>query len=71
MTPYQLLRYKRNVLLRESDFRVIPGYPHLTPESRTLWLEYRQALRDLPQNSNPQLDRTGNLVGVTWPIPPQ
>ena len=38
-----IIREKRNKLLKESDFRVVADYPQ-----REAWLAYRQALRDLP-----------------------
>lgn len=42
------LRNKRRYLLNESDKYAIPDWPHPTPEARQAWLDYRQALRDLP-----------------------
>ena len=33
-------------------------------------LEYRQELRDLPENSSPKIDENGVLTGVTWPTEP-
>ena len=33
-------------------------------------LDYRQELRDLPENSSPQLDENSVLTGVTWPTEP-
>ena len=38
------MREKRNQLLKESDFRVLPDYN----KDKELWIEYRQKLRDLP-----------------------
>ena len=38
-----VIREKRNKLLKESDFRVVSDYPQ-----RDKWLAYRQALRDFP-----------------------
>ena len=38
-----VVREKRNKLLQESDFRVVPDYP-----GRDKWVEYRQLLRDFP-----------------------
>ena len=35
------------------------------------WKTYRQALRDLPANSKPNLDDKLNLTGVTWPTKPE
>jgi hypothetical protein len=34
-------------------------------------LDYRQELRDLPENSTPSLDENGELTGVTWPTKPE
>ena len=33
-------------------------------------LDYRQELRDLPENSSPQLNENNVLTGVTWPTEP-
>ena len=38
------MREKRNQLLTETDFRVLPDYD----KDKDLWIEYRQKLRDLP-----------------------
>jgi len=38
-----VIREKRNKLLKESDFRVVADYPQ-----RDKWIVYRQALRDYP-----------------------
>jgi len=46
-----VIREKRNKLLKESDFRVVADYPQ-----REAWLSYRRKLRDLPETwseSNP------------------
>ena len=56
------LRNIRNTRLRASDFTQIADAP-LTAEKKTEWLSYRQALRDLPQN-------TVNPFDVTWPTQP-
>ena len=42
------LRTERNTLLDQSDKYIVADYPHPTPEARQAWLDYRQALRDLP-----------------------
>ena len=42
------LRHKRNALLDQSDKYVTVDFPHTTPEKKQEWLDYRQALRDLP-----------------------
>ena len=38
-----VIREKRNKLLKESDFRVVADYPQ-----RDKWILYRQELRDFP-----------------------
>jgi len=57
------IRNKRNILLRESDVYSLPDYPHPTEEARQAWLDYRQALRDLPAN-------TEDPSSPTWPQEP-
>ena len=57
------IRNKRNILLRESDIYSLPDYPHPTEEAKQAWLDYRQALRDLPAN-------TEDPSNVTWPREP-
>jgi len=60
-----LLRQQRNQLLQQTDWRFRSD---LTPSQE--WIDYCQALRDLPANSEPQLDENGNLTNVNWPVPP-
>ena len=57
------IRNKRNILLRESDVYSLPDYPHPTEEARQAWLDYRQALRDLPAN-------TEDPSSPVWPQEP-
>jgi len=61
-------RHKRNQLLQQTDWRATVDYPNPDKQS---WLDYRQALRDLPETSDPQLDENGNLTNVNWPEEPQ
>ena len=42
------MRETRNKLLKETDKYTLPDWPHKTPENKQAWLDYRQALRDLP-----------------------
>jgi hypothetical protein len=60
------LRGKRNALISETDWQVLPD---LSPSQAVL--DYRQALRDLPENSTPALDENGQLNNVTWPEMPE
>jgi len=52
------VRAERNRLLRESDWAALPDAP-----AGEEWLAYRQALRDVPQQS-------GFPDSVDWPEPP-
>ena len=56
------VRSNRNSYLQACDFTQIADAP-LTVEKKTESLSYRQALRDLPQN-------TVNPFDVTWPTQP-
>ena len=64
--PMRLLRLQRDQLLSQTDWWVLPDR---TPTQAQL--DYRQALRDLPQNSSPELDANGNLINVQWPEKPE
>ena len=64
--PMRLLRIERNQLLQETDWRFRSD---LTPSQA--WIDYCQALRDLPENSEPQLNENGELTNVTWPEKPE
>ena len=65
LEPLRFLRERRNILLLETDWRFRSD---LTPSQE--WIDYCQALRDLPATAEPQLDENGNLTNVTWPEPP-
>jgi hypothetical protein len=57
------LRQQRNTLLDQSDKYIVADYPHPSPEARQAWLDYRQALRDLPTN-------TTDPENPVWPEAP-
>lgn len=65
--PMRLLRKERDRLIAETDWWVLPD--RTATEAQ---LAYRQALRDLPDNSTPILDNTTiiGVGGVTWPTKP-
>ena len=69
-TAEQVLRNTRNMMLVNSDWQMMKA--NETNTNVNEWLNYRQALRDLPSNSlNAALDEQGNLINVTWPEMPQ
>lgn len=49
--PFACLRNERNARLTASDRYALPDYPHASEAARQAWLDYRQALRDLPGNT--------------------
>jgi len=57
--PLKELREERNELLMETDYIMVSDYPHTDKQA---WLDYRQALRDLPQ--------TADLSNVEYPSKP-
>ena len=63
--PMRLLKEERNRRLTETDWRF-----RIDQDPSQAWYDYCQALRDLPLNSDPQLDENGNLTNVTWPEVP-
>ncbi len=58
--PLANLRHIRDQLLAETDWTQNPDVPEST---RTKWVSYRQALRDLPAN-------TSDPSNPTWPTKP-
>ncbi len=62
---FSTLRFKRNELLTNSDWRVMPDSP-LADDKKTEWIDYRKKLRDLPASYN-----NSTVVGtITWPTEP-
>lgn len=70
MTPEFELRRIRNALLRDSDWTQFNDSP-MSEEQKQAWAVYRQALRDLPNNSTPSFDGTNQLIGFTFPQRPE
>ena len=65
--PMRLLRIERDKKIALTDWRVLPDQ---TPSDD--WINYRQALRDLPASATPKLDSNYelDLTSVTWPTEP-
>ena len=57
------LRRERDVLLAKTDRYALPDWPHETLAKQTEWIEYRQALRDLPTV-------TEDPANPVWPAQP-
>jgi hypothetical protein len=57
------LRIKRDILLQKCDWVLVPDTP-LSQEKIDEWKVYRQALRDLPTN-------TEDPENPNWPTPPK
>ena len=67
--PMRLLRIERNKKIAETDWRMLPDH---TPSDD--WINYRQALRDLPASASPKLDPESeyelDLTSIKWPTEP-
>ena len=64
-----LVRKKRDILLKESDWTQGADVPDAI---KAAWTTYRQALRDMPaNNSDVTLSVDGVLSNVTWPTKPE
>ncbi len=61
--PWQRLRYERNFILNKSDRKMLWDSP-LTDAQKQEWATYRQALRDLPAN-------TEDPSAPLWPTTPE
>lgn len=55
------IRQSRNRRLADCDWTTLSDVP-LTPEKKAEWAAYRQALRDVPEQSNP--------LTIVWPVSP-
>ena len=61
-THWRMVRNKRNRLLAECDWTSVTD-SQLSDANQTSWQEYRQNLRDVPQNQN-------DPENITWPDAP-
>ena len=58
------IKYRRNVYLEKSDSYVFPDrWEDYTIEQKQAWKDYRQALRDIPQQAE-------YPTVIDWPITP-
>ena len=58
------IKYRRNVYLEKSDSYVFPDrWEDYTIEQKQAWKDYRQALRDIPQQ--PEYPTV-----INWPVTP-
>ena len=66
--PMRLLRIERNKKIAETDWRMLPDQT-----SSDDWINYRQALRDLPASASPKLNSNYELdfSSFTWPTEPE
>ena len=60
------LRFERNLLLQQTDWRMTTDYPYADQDQ---WATYRTSLRNLPATSEPTLSESEELI-VNWPTAP-
>ena len=68
--PMRLLRLERNRRLADVDWITLKAYSQKQDVAED-WVNYMQALRDLPATAEPTLDDIGNLTNITWPEVPE
>ena len=68
--PMRLLRIERNRRLADVDWITLKAYSQKQDVAED-WVNYMQALRDLPATAEPTLDDIGNLTNITWPEVPE
>ena len=61
--PLKKLRAERDALLSQTDKYATIDFPHGSEAAKQAWLDYRQALRDLPAN-------TTDAENPVWPEAP-
>ena len=49
--PWKELRAERDTILSQTDKYATIDFPHGSEAAKQAWLDYRQALRDLPANT--------------------
>ena len=66
----RLMREERDERLAETDW-VVTQSLEKGEEIPEKWKTYRQALRDLPSTSTPELNEFKQLSNITWPTKPE
>ena len=59
--PLEVLREKRNELLDKTDKYMVSDFAYSSEQVKQDWITYRQTLRDLPENSSPQINITDRI----------
>jgi hypothetical protein len=70
---YNNLIFKRDDLLRNSDYRILTDYPELFEGEQNLWIKWRNELRECVKESNnfnDELDYLIYLQEFKWPVDP-
>lgn len=58
------IRHRRDRFLQMSDiYMYVDKWETYSPEQKSAWANFRQALRDIPEQA-------GFPTTVTWPVPP-
>lgn len=61
-SEWEVIKNRRSILLTESDWTMLPDAP-LSDAKRAEWVVYRQALRDITNQTDP--------FNISWPTPPE
>jgi hypothetical protein len=70
---YNNVIFKRDELLRNSDYRVLSDYPELFEDEKNLWVKWRDALRSSVKTYSDFTDELDYLIYLQefkWPVDP-
>lgn len=66
---WQSLRFRRNNLLRDSDYVFIEDSPPISESKKQEWVDYRQLLRDFPSTID-NIMEYNDIEELSWPVKP-
>ena len=69
--PEARMRKERDMLLLQYVDIKMRDYLHSGQAIPQAWIDYRQAVLDVPQNNTPEIDENEELINITWPTKPE
>ena len=66
---WESLRFRRNNLLKDSDYIFIEDAPQISESKKEEWRTYRQNLRDIP-NIIENIMEYNDILELPWPLKP-
>ena len=69
--PEARMRRDRDMLLLQYVDIKMRSYLHSGQAIPQDWIDYRQAVLDVPQNNTPELNEDLELININWPTKPK